>query len=192
MKSTFSEGDLLSIEPRDLKKIRIGEIVAYRNNRKDESDNLIVHRIIKISSNILFTKGDNNRNIDTFPVSKENLVGKVILYERKGKLHRVIGGIVGLIIARIRYFFRRSAYLFFTKVKWILSIKIINNSINRFWKHRIQKIKINTKDGPVIKCIYRNHTIAQMLPNNTLQKSSILSYFLTETKDPSIPPSSPG
>lgn len=185
MKGTFRIADFVTLESFNIKNLRKGDIIAYRSEHK--KDDLIVHRIICIDKGKLFTRGDNNRRPDILSVSKSNLIGKVTFYERKGKLHCVIGGIPGLIMARIKYFFRRSAYLFFTKIKWIISAKIISESLNRFWKHRIQKIKVNTKEGPVIKWIFRNRTLFQQLPDNTLQRSSILSYFLTETKNPYFP-----
>lgn len=186
MKGTFKKEDFLLFKPCIIKKLRRGDIVVFKKSNGLKANVMIVHRIIQINNNVLFTHGDNKKRPDVIPVSKANLLGKVTAYERNSKRYRVIGGMPGLIIARIRYFFRRSAYRFFTKIKWILSTKVISDNINRFWEHRIQKLKVNTKEGPVIKWIYRNHTIAEQLPDNTLQRFSILSYFLTETKNPSI------
>ncbi len=182
MKRTLKNGDFLLIEYCPTENFYRGDIIAYRDEIKPKLNRIISHRIVNIKGEKFFTKGDNNKNPDMISVNTNNLIGKVIAYERNGKFHRVIGGMPGLIKARIWYFFCHSGYLFFTKIKWILSAKIISESINRFWEHRIQKIKVNTKEGPVIKWIYRNRTLAQQLPNNTLQRSSLLAHILIETK----------
>lgn len=191
MKRTLKNGDFLLIEYCPTENFYRGDIIAYRDEIKPKLNRIISHRIVNIKGKKFFTQGDNNKNPDMISVKTNNLIGKVTACERNGKRHRVIGGMSGLIKARIWFFFRHSAYLFFNRMKWILSTKIISDRLSRFWKHRIQKIKINTKEGPVIKWIFRNRTLFQLLPDNTLQRFSVLSYFLTETKNPSIPPGSP-
>jgi signal peptidase I len=184
MKGTFRKGDLLVLEPCLKEKLHKGDIIAFRNTREIKDNEMIVHRIIRIDKGYLFTRGDNNKRPDIIPVSNSALVGKVISYERNGKNYRAIGGLTGLISARIFYFFRRTIYWFLIKIRWLLPINLIGNMLNKLWKYRIKKIKLSTKDGPIIKWVFRNRTIAHWLPENRLQKTSFLSRFLINSKKP--------
>ena len=183
MKGTFRKGDLLVLEPCSEEKLYKGDIIAFTNIKEINENEIIVHRIIGINKGNLFTRGDNNKRPDIIPVSNSVLVGKVISYERNGKNYRAIGGLTGLISARIFYFFRRTIYWFLIKIRWLLPIKLIGNMLNIFWKYRIKKIKLSTKDGPVIKWVFRNRTIVHWLPGKRPQKTSFLSRFLINSGD---------
>jgi signal peptidase I len=184
MKGTFRTVDFLTIEPCNLKNLRIGDIIAFtKDNEEDNKDDLVVHRIIRVGEGHLSTKGDNNRRPDILPVSASNLIGKVVAFERKGKTYRVRNGIAGLIRARMGYVFRRICYLLICKVRRHLPVKKIRNIIFILWKPEIQKIKFSTTDGPLIKWVHRNRTIATWLPEKNLLKASFLSRFLINQKN---------
>jgi hypothetical protein len=71
--------DFITIAPAN-SKYRVGDIVAAQSSRNP----LLVHRIIKISSDVLFLKGDNSDDIDgMFPY--ESILGKVVEVERNHK-----------------------------------------------------------------------------------------------------------
>jgi len=183
MKGTFQKGNLLVLESLPIEKLHKGDIIAFKNKRKIKENEMIVHRIIHIDKDCLFTRGDNNKRPDIIPISNSNLIGKVVSYERNGKSNRVIGGLTGLIRARIDYLFRRTIYWFLKKIRWLLPIRLIGNMLNKLWKSHIQKIKLSTKDGPIIKWVFRNRTIAHCYPNKKLQRSSFLSRFLINSKN---------
>ena len=164
MKGTFQGGDVLIIEDWTIENLHKGDVIAYRDIRGGRENNQVVHRIIRISQGCLVTRGDNNRRPDIHPVSTEKLIGKVIAFKRKGKVYRVIGGFLGLIKSRIGYFFRRYCYLFYQELRKLLSVKKINNMVCKFWKPSIRKIKYPTSEGPLIKYIFRNRTIARWWP----------------------------
>lgn len=68
-------GDGVVIEKKvNFDKLKEGDIIAYLN----DSDRIIVHRIIKINSDETFiTKGDYNNTADSNYVKKEQIKGKV-------------------------------------------------------------------------------------------------------------------
>lgn len=177
MKGTFRAADFLSLEPFDLKSLCVGDIIAYR--RDNINGDPIVHRIIQVGKGNLITKGDNNQRPDIFPISESNLLGKVVAFERGGKTFKVRGGTMGLILARARYVLRRARYLLINKMRRFLPVRRIGNIVFYLWKPKIQKLKFSTAEGPVVKWVYRNSTIATWLPEKNLLKASFLYRFLS-------------
>jgi len=70
------------IQPKQIIKIRkqekynIGDIIVFKYKKK-----YIVHRILRINKNVVFTKGDHNFQYDR-DVLKKNIVGKVIKIDK--------------------------------------------------------------------------------------------------------------
>lgn len=77
MKPNISRGDRITIRGVVGEKICIDDIVVFLHNDK----NATVHRVIDISyienKIILRTKGDANKNVDSYFVSIEDIVGIV-------------------------------------------------------------------------------------------------------------------
>lgn len=70
MSGTIEIGDLVIVElTKDVDK---GDIIVY-----SQDDNLITHRVIETNEENIITKGDSN-NTEDKPITKENVVGKVI------------------------------------------------------------------------------------------------------------------
>jgi len=65
-------GDIILIKEQD--DYKVNDIITFRYK-----DNYITHRIIKIDDNEIITKGDGNNKSDE-PITKDNVVGKVIFY----------------------------------------------------------------------------------------------------------------
>jgi len=87
MSPCIKKGDLLSVKPISLEQAGIGEIVAYR---KDESHSVLTtHRVVGRGKDqgrrYLITQGDRNLYRD-FPLSPQDVLGKVVGIERKGQL----------------------------------------------------------------------------------------------------------
>ena len=58
-----------------MKYIKIGEILAFKKSNK-----VITHRIVNIEKNnkyIIYTKGDANKNIDSWTVNEQEVLGIV-------------------------------------------------------------------------------------------------------------------
>jgi signal peptidase I len=185
MKGTFRTADFLKIELCILENLQKGDIVAFAKDSKvGNKDNLIVHRIIHIEKDCFITKGDNNRRPDALPVAESNLIGKVVAFEREGKTYKVKGGLPGLIRARVVYVFHRICYLLLYNVRKFMPVRKIANIVFILWKPKIQKIEFSTVEGPVIKWVHRNRTIATWLPEKNLLIASFLSRFLLHSKNP--------
>ena len=71
MEPTIKIDDYIIIQKRN--DYKIGDIITY----KDKNDNLVTHRIIKISKEVI-TKGDKN-NVQDEAINKDMIKGKVLL-----------------------------------------------------------------------------------------------------------------
>ena len=87
--------DVLTITPVSLKELKTGDVIAFL---RPGSGNPAVHRIVRLSDDVLITKGDNNRETDG-SLPEESILGRIELVERRGKKLRLGLGFEKLIIA---------------------------------------------------------------------------------------------
>ncbi len=88
MSPCIKKGDLLVVKPISLEEAGIGEIVAYR---KDENHTVLTtHRVVARGKDqgqcYLITQGDRNPYRDFPLVSSQEVFGKVVGVERKGRV----------------------------------------------------------------------------------------------------------
>lgn len=78
--STYAMCIMQRVRPEDVTKLQVGDIVVYRER---DSDSLIIHRLLEIRPNAdgtsveYITKGDHNQYQDRYPVTAEQIRGKV-------------------------------------------------------------------------------------------------------------------
>ena len=67
-------GDIVQISPIEIKKLKCGDIVVFK-----EDNNWIAHRLIKknIHNNLFHTRGDGAKNMDK-PIKQEQIKGIVV------------------------------------------------------------------------------------------------------------------
>ncbi|MEN8155163.1 MAG: signal peptidase I [Acidobacteriota bacterium] len=164
MKGVFSYGDLLIIEGCEIGRLHPGDIIAFKDTGEKNKSDPISHRVIKKSKNSLITRGDNNRYPDTHPVTEKDLLGKITSFERKGKSFKVPGGIRNLYLARVKFFFRRSAFWIYKKATRPAFIRSTGSVILRTVFKNIKKINLNSKNAPISKWVLNKRTIAQKGP----------------------------
>ncbi len=77
MEPAIKIGDAVVIDKTyDKEKLKKGDVIAY----KDKNGIIVIHRIDEINKDkTIRTKGDSNNTFDPFYVSKEQVIGKVIL-----------------------------------------------------------------------------------------------------------------
>ncbi len=98
MNPTLKAGDGLFVVPYKDKKIRIGDVVVFRD---PEGKYNIVHRVVAVDSRGVTTKGDNNINIDSWILLPDDIIGRVVTVQRKSKSLTIRGGAWGRIFAPI-------------------------------------------------------------------------------------------
>lgn len=93
---TLRVPDVLLVEPYPERSITVGDVIVYRH---PADDRLIVHRVIGVVFEGVRTKGDYNRQIDSYVVEFHRVMGRVSWAERNGRMRRILGGSPGRIIA---------------------------------------------------------------------------------------------
>ncbi|MDK2562963.1 signal peptidase I [Romboutsia sedimentorum] len=73
MEPEFYPGDLVVSLHKNRANIKEGDIITFRDN-----DEIVTHRIIDKTQEGYITKGDNNNAADSFAVSNDNIIGKVL------------------------------------------------------------------------------------------------------------------
>jgi signal peptidase I len=121
----INNGDIIVVEPRNGHAVSTGDIIFYR--RPDDS--LIAHRLIKIhreqDMTALITKGDAV-NLTDQPIARQQVMGRVITIEGKGrklKLDGWTGRIISRLIAwtaRGRYPSQRRLVRYIDRFGWLL------------------------------------------------------------------------
>jgi signal peptidase I len=96
MNTTLRAGDELQVEPHEGKKIRAGDVIVFIS---PENGHKITHRVISVHSRGIQTRGDNNKNIDPWVLSPENIVGRVSYYRRGKRRKKVLAGTIGQLFA---------------------------------------------------------------------------------------------
>lgn len=91
MRPTITESDLIIVKKTD--DYIVDDIVVYQSN-----SDLVVHRIIRIEGDLIYTQGDNNSGEDA-PIKKDQIKGEVIhIEEGIGVVIKFIKSPMGVIL----------------------------------------------------------------------------------------------
>lgn len=156
MTPTFQNGDFLFLRS-DGQKLGKGDVIVFTDPVKKE---IIVHRIISITKEDVFTRGDHNRLPDALPVKLEQIIGKVEFVENKRGIKTVANGFWGLCLARIWHTFfgadRLVRRIFWMPYNFIRERRVAVY----FWRPQISKIQVQSEYGRQVKYLYKNRTVA--------------------------------
>jgi len=98
MNPSLKAGDFLTLAPYGDCRLRRGDVVIFRPPGQNR---LIAHRIISIGNKKLKARGDNNSRTDPWILRPEDILGRVIRVERRGKLRALPGGPSGDLWGRV-------------------------------------------------------------------------------------------
>ena len=68
----------LTKEITDIAQLKTGDVVSFHLDTQEGNRLRITHRIIAIDNGIIFTKGDNNKVADNYPLTIDNIESKVL------------------------------------------------------------------------------------------------------------------
>lgn len=169
MVGTFRDGDWLCLEPVTVADLQPGDLVVYKRPANwDIGSERIVHRVMALVSGGVLLRGDRNPCSDMDVVFEPDLLGRVTHYERAGRVHPAVNGLRGLLWARAlhgwyglwRAFGALVMFLGRIPYRWLKRGGIVR----RMWQPPIQRIRLRTVDGPLIKYVYRGRTVARWWP----------------------------
>lgn len=159
MKGTFKPGDKLIIEKVSFNQIKNGDVLIFRRMHEKQSD-FIVHRVVSRSLKGFVTRGDNSIISDKDPVLGDDISGRVIRYNRRGRILKVHNGWLGQIRANLMHirlhliislkFFLRKPYIRLKKT----------GIIAKLWQPNVRIVQFETPVGPLIKLIHNSKTVA--------------------------------
>ncbi len=139
MHPTLFEADILEIEPPS--RIRVGDVILFVSE-----DNLVIHRVVGITSEGISTRGDNNNDDDPGIVAPEMIVGIVVSAWRGQMRRRIYGGRIGrtyqfFLCGQLRLYREcRSSLAHLYRAASKLGLPRL---INRFCRPRIVQFNIN-------------------------------------------------
>jgi len=97
MSPTLREPEILEIRPYGPRPLQVGDVVFFRSPGTPQT---VVHRIVRLTPEGIFTRGDNNRRDDAFVLRPQDIQGRVVA-ARQGRKHRAVaGGWRGRLIGR--------------------------------------------------------------------------------------------
>ncbi len=164
MKGAFQPGDVLTVEPVSLSRVRPGDVVVFFRQRGEEQDE-IVHRVVRRISGGLVTRGDALAHEDKGVVTESNFVGRVCYKERNGRILIVHGGWLGRCRGwglhcywKVR---RQGVRIIFPLYDRLRTSGIVS----WFWRPRITRLMINSAKGTHIQYICNKRVVARFRPD---------------------------
>jgi signal peptidase I len=109
MNPTLREPDLLQVVPYDGLRVQVGDVIYFE---PPEGEREIVHRVIRVTQDGIYTRGDNNPTEDRYLLQTTDVIGQVVKAQRDSKQRRVAGGQRGRLLgyaARMRRGVNRGA-----------------------------------------------------------------------------------
>lgn len=164
MEGTFAYGDVLLVLPVAYNIVRVGDVIAARRPRMNPTKALVVHRVQGRKNGALITRGDTCLAPDSTAVLSADLVGRVVLVQRDGKVRPVLGGRRGQLWAQ--WLRLRRCLMALGRLPYRL---LRGSGIGRrFWWPDVVRICIETEQGVIVKYVHRGRTIARWWPGEDL------------------------
>ncbi len=170
MRNAFELGDCITVISTSLDNIHPGDIVVYRCQINDDSEEAVVHRVMATMPGGLVTRGDDNPSVDMTLVTADNLLGQVTHVARGGITRAVRGGRLGLLNAQIfrvrrhvlTRLWRLSIYLGHRPYRWLRD----KGLIARLWQPSIVKMRLGAGDDILIKYVCDGQAVARWWPKS--------------------------
>lgn len=79
MEPTIPVGSLIVVAPRALEQLSVDDVVTFKSQHNQGT--VVTHRVKKLDQNQqwVMTQGDGNEQLDSQPVTKDQLIGKVTI-----------------------------------------------------------------------------------------------------------------
>ena len=162
MTPTLKAGDRLHVIPYDGDKIRRGDVIVFI---PPEDDRTIVHRVIFVDPQGIRTRGDNNRLIDSWVISSDQILGRVVYKQRRNSWRRVYGGTTGrlyaVLIRSVHGFDSRLSYLLHPIYHWLARIDILRRLLQKLMITKI--IVLNQDQGNELQLLIGQRIIGRRL-----------------------------
>ncbi len=145
------------------KQIRRGDVIVFS---PPGSNDMVVHRVVSFSDQGLSTRGDNNNDIDTWSLSPDRIVGRVVQAQRENRRLTIYGGIRGLLyVSAIRFLYNFDSTI--SSFLHPVYHRLAETGLFRRWlpdKIDIRVLSFNRSDGMEFQLLMAGHVIGRLLP----------------------------
>jgi len=97
MNPTLREPEMMEVRPYDHRPPRVGDVIYFL---PPDTDQPVVHRIIRVTAKGVSTRGDNNAREDAFLILPQNIKGQVVAAWRGQSQRKIAGGLQGRLTSR--------------------------------------------------------------------------------------------
>lgn len=183
MNPILKDGDCLEVIPYVNRKIHSGDVVIFKNPKKEH---YVVHRVISINLQGVKTKGDNNHTIDPWILSPDDIRGQVVNSIQKNKKKiSIYDSLSAKILARVLRL----------KKMAVLTILKIFRSANYFPTKQFigkgllsglvktQVVRFHRPEGIEMQLILGQRVIGRSRPGNVHWKIRRLFRFLVDERN---------
>lgn len=92
MNPTLKAPDVFQVVPYQGEKIQPGDVIVFR---PPGSRDMVVHRVISVNAQGIRTRGDKSSDIDSWILSSNCVVGRVVWAQRGNRRRSIYGGLAG-------------------------------------------------------------------------------------------------
>ena len=142
MTPVLKTGDTLRVVPYQHRKIRVGDVAAFRS---PYGGTVIAHRVVSIDPRGVKTKGDNNLAIDDWVLDPHEIIGRVVSLQRNRKTIKILSGFWGRMYALALGAAKRIDLVLSTILRppyrWFAQTGIFRNLFSRWIRTRITCFK---------------------------------------------------
>ncbi len=172
MVGTFRDGDWLWVERATLKDLKPGDVVLYQCLMEQGFHQEIVHRVMCFAEGGIILRGDSNPRNDINIVFEQDILGRAVQYERNKRLHPIANGLRGLAKARLLHWWYGSLRILWRGFKFCGRVPYrwfkYSGVVKLIWQPPVQRILLQTPDGPLVKYVSRGRTVARWWPEQKL------------------------
>ena len=104
MNPTLREPEMIEVIPYDNRPLRVGDVIFYLPSQTEQP---VVHRIIRMTPAGIFTRGDNNARKDDYLVQPQSIHGRVVAAWRGQQKRNIAGGLRGRLTGHVLHGRRR-------------------------------------------------------------------------------------
>ena len=156
MYPTFRSGQLLYTRPKS-ENLKVGDVIVFFDPIIKTT---IVHRVVDIVGDQIYTKGDNNPEMDAHPISPDLVRGVIAWVGKEGSLLPVRGGRASLMRIRLFGLWQKVRSVLAPCLSPLYKILKASGLPRLFWHPKIHQVKLQAGQGLIIKYIHRNKTVA--------------------------------
>jgi signal peptidase I len=163
MNPTLKAPEKLHVVPYKERKIKRGDVVVFFS---PESHRMVVHRVISVDARGCRTRGDYNRDSDTWILGPERIVGRVVSAQLGNRRRTISGGMRGLLYSsRLR-----AIYLMKSKIYSLLGPtyhRLAGAGLLRRWLpwyEQSRVVSFHRPAGTELQLLIGRRVIGRLLP----------------------------